>query len=84
MLTVLAGVGGVVVGRVVAHLRRTGQTARLVLATAVLVAVLVAWAVAAWASSGRFAFAAFMLAYAITYALSPVRPADAPVRRRSG
>ncbi|MBT0993678.1 hypothetical protein KIN34_05185 [Cellulomonas sp. DKR-3] len=76
MLTVLAGVGGVVVGRVVAHLRRTGQTARLVLVTAALVVGLAAWAVAAWASPGRLPFIAFVLAYAITYALSPLRPRD--------
>ena len=76
MLSVLAGVVGVVVGRLVAHLRRTGQTARLVLVTAGLVVGLAAWAVAVWGSSGRLPFVAFVLAYGITYALSPVRPHD--------
>jgi hypothetical protein len=76
VLSVLAGVAGVVVGRLVAHLRRTGQTARLVLVTAVLVLGIAAWAVAAWGSPGRLPFVAFVVAYAVTYALSPVRPQD--------
>lgn len=79
MLVVLAAVGGMIVGLLVAHVRRTGRTPLIVLVSAALTLAFVATAYLAWSSAaGRLPWIAFLLAYVVTYAASPLEPRRSP------